>query len=80
MRSQHRSGVVVGPRILGVRVLGEDDELAGVARPVAKGMKVERAPKRLRRRRRLHPRERVAVAHTPPALHAVLHRARQAPG
>ena len=76
MRSEHRSGVVVGPRILGVRVLGEDDERARIVRPVAEGVKVERAPKRPRRRGCLHPREGVSVTHTPPAVHAGLHRAR----
>ena len=74
MRSQDRPCVVVRPRILGVRVLGEDDELAHIVGPVAKGVKVKRAPQRLRRRGRLHAREGVAVAYTPPAVHVGLRR------
>ena len=73
-RSQHGPGVVVGTRILGVRILGEDNELAHIVGPVAEGVKVERAPKRGRRRRGLHPREGVSVTHTPPAVHVGLRR------
>ena len=80
VRSKHRSSVVVRPRILGVRILGEDDELARIVGPVAQGVKVERAPNRLRRRGRLHAREGVAVAYTPPALHIDLHRSRRVRG
>ena len=59
-----------------LRVLGKDDELARIVGPVAKGVKVERAPQHLRRRGRLHPSERVAVPDTPPTIHVGLHRSR----
>ena len=54
-----------------VRVLGEDDEPARVVRPIAQGVKVERAPQRRRLRGSLDPREGIAVARTPPSLHDV---------
>ena len=67
-RSKHRSGVVVRPRIFGVRILGEGDELTHIVRPVAEGVKVEQASKRLRRRGRLYAREGIAKRRSHPAL------------
>ena len=73
-RTQNGTGVVVSPRTLVVTTPGAHNELARVIGPVAQAMQVERTAQRLRRRRRLHSRERVAVTHTPPAFHAGLHR------
>ena len=67
---QHGPRVVVGAGMVRVRILGEDDELAGIVGPVAQRVEVERTPERPLRRGRLHPCERVAVSHTPPAFHA----------
>ena len=63
---QHGPGVVVGSGILRVRILVEDGELADIVGPVTQGMKFERATNSLGLCRGLHPRERVAAAHTPP--------------
>ena len=57
----------------GVVILREDDEGARIVRPAAEDMEIERAPQRGRARRRLHPRKRVSVTHTPPAFHVGLH-------
>ena len=59
-------------RMLGVRVLREDDELARVVGPVAEGVEVEGRPKRGRRRQRFQPRQRITVPHAPPTLHVDL--------
>ena len=50
--------VVAGPGIVRVRVLREHDEIARIIGPVAQGMKVQRAPHRDDRRRRLSRAER----------------------
>ena len=63
-----------------VRVLREHDEPARVVRPIAEVVKVERAPHRGCLRRRLDPREGVAVSHAPPPFHVDLHRRGQIQG
>ena len=77
---QDGPGVVVGARVLGIRVLGEDNQPARVIRPVPQGMQLERAPNRGSLRRRLDPSEGVSESHTPPAVHVFLHRPRHVPG
>ena len=70
---QNCAGVVVRSGMLGVRILGEHDEVACIVGPIAQGMEVEGAPDRGGLGRGLHPGEGIAVSDAPPSLHVDLH-------
>ena len=59
----------MGRGVLRVRILGKHEQLADIIGPVAQGVEPKRALDRRVRARGLDPGERIAVSHTPPAVH-----------